>query len=395
MRKRLRQTLLLPLLLLSMGTSIAAAGTDCPPAASPAQSIRPAAPPRFAQLFDIEYRNGYKLLTIRLTPNDVQPRRYVLLPCGAVRPEVEGVSAYITTPVRSVVVLSNAYLPFLASTGAIGTVTGVNRLAHVSDPTVRAAAGRGAVIEVGQEATLDRERLLALQPDLVLSYGDGQLPAALQPLQSAGMAIIETAEYREPHPLGYAEWVKLFAAFFDAEARAESAFDQIASRYLDIRKRASQVARRPSVLVGGSYNGVWYVPTPRSYTAQLITDAGGRYAFDGLPWRRDSLDTMLPIDLETALASGRTAELWIDTLTWRSRAEALAADPRYALFDACRSGNMYNNDARTNADGANVFWEQGLARPDTVLMDLFILLHPELADGAGLQWYRQLPEHAP
>lgn len=376
-----------------IGANVAAEAADC---AQPAPSARPAgqATPAFARLFDIEYRDGYTLLTIRLTPQDDRPRRYVLVPCGAARPSLDGVTAYVTTPVRSVVVLSNAYLPFLESNGVIDRVRGVNQLSHVSSEPVRAAAARSEIVEVGHDASLDRERLLALKPDLVLTYGDGQTPASLRPLEAAGMTIIETAEYREPHPLGYAEWVKVFAAFFDTGPLAEQTFAGIAERYQRTRARAAGVARRPLVLVGGSYQGVWYVPTPQSYTAQLIADAGGRYAFEHLPWRRDSLDTMLPIDLETALAHGREADLWIDTLTWRSRAEALAADPRYTLFAAFRSGRMYNNDARTNADGANAFWEQGLAHPDTVLDDLLQLLHPEIGSGT-LTWYRPLPEQSP
>jgi iron complex transport system substrate-binding protein len=100
---------------------------------------------------------------------------------------------------------------------------------------------------------------------------------------------------------------------------------------------------------------------------------------------------MLPVTLETALRHGRSADVWIDTLTWGSLQEVAAADPRYQLFDAFRSGQMYNNDAQTSAAGSNAYWERGLANPDTVLMDLLTILHPELGDGHRLQWYRRLP----
>lgn len=348
-----------------------------------------------AERFSIEYHRSYKVVTVTLSSNDPQPLRYLLVLCGTPPPAERDVTTVITIPVRTTVTLSNAYLPMLEAIGAVDSIVAVNDHHHVNSTAVRARIDSGNVVQVGREINLDRERLAALKPDIVLTYGSREPPEALRPLARAGLNAVITAEYRETTPLAYAEWVKFLAAFFNAEAEAERHYDDIAARYRTLRSRTARVSHRPLVLVGGSYRGVWYAPAPQSYTAQIIADAGADYAFRALKGPTGGSEDMVPVDLETAIAYGRGAQFWIDTLDWRSLDEARAQDRRYALFDAYVARRLYNNDARRNAWGANDFWESGLANPDTVLADLIAVFHPELAPGHTLRWYRRLPETVP
>jgi iron complex transport system substrate-binding protein len=372
-----------------------AAAGNC--SAGPAASPHEAGPLRLrhAQLFSIEYFPHYKILTVRLAPQDPSPLRYLLVQCGAPRPDLPDIAATVTIPVRSTVALSNAYLPFISANGAIESVVAVNQHSHVGDPGLRKAIERGEVLEVGREGNLDRERLALLNPGVVLTYGDGRPPESLAPLQRLGMPIVVTSEYREASPLAYAEWVLFFAAFYNSESAAAAHFEHQSRRYESLRRLAAAAAPRPSVLAGGSYRGNWYVPAPRSYTARMIADAGARYVFSALQPDGQAHETTIAISLEQALAYGRGADIWIDTMDWRSLAEARSQDPRYALFRAFQQRRLYNNDNRRNAYGTNTFWEAGLAEPDSVLADLIAIFHPELRTGQGLKWYRRLPEDAP
>jgi iron complex transport system substrate-binding protein len=373
----------------------AAAAGDCAAAsAGPSQhagSLRL----RHAELFGIEYFPDYKILTVRLAPGDPNPLRYLLVQSGAPRPEVPDVAATVTIPVRSTVALSNAYLPFISANGAIGTVVAVNQHSHVGDPGLREAIERGEVLEVGREANLDRERLALLNPGVVLTYGDGRPPESLAPLLRLGLPVVVTSEYREASPLAYAEWVMFFAAFYNTEAAAAARIECQSRRYESLRRLAANAGARPTVLAGGSYRGTWYVPAPRSYTARMIADAGARYAFAALQPEGQAHETTIAISLEQALAYGRFADIWIDTMEWRSLAEARGQDPRYARFRAFQQRRLYNNDKRRNAHGTNTFWEAGLAEPESVLADLIAVFHPELHTGQELKWYRRLPEDAP
>ncbi|MCG3200448.1 MAG: hypothetical protein NFCOHLIN_00302 [Gammaproteobacteria bacterium] len=382
--------------------SAAECGTDAPAAAGDCGTGR-AAPIhdtgplrlRHAELFSIEYFPHYKILTVRVAPQDPSPLRYLLVQCGARRPEIPDIAATVIIPVRSTVALSNAYLPFISANGAIGSVAAVNQHSHVGDPGLREAIERGEVLEVGREGNLDRERLALLNPGVVFTYGDGRPPESLAPLLRLGMPLVVTSEYREASPLAYAEWVLFFAAFYDTEGAAAAHFENQSRRYESLRRLAANAAPRPAVLAGGSYRGNWYVPAPRSYTARMIADAGARYVFSALQPDDQAHETTIAISLEQALAYGRGADIWIDTMDWRSLAEARSQDPRYALFRAFRQRQMYNNDNRRNAYGTNIFWEAGLAEPDSVLADLIAIFHPGLRTGQALKWYRRLPEDAP
>ncbi len=396
------QFTLAAVMMLAAHASVAQRHADAPAAAGDC-GADPVAPPydagplrlRHAELFGIEYFPHYKILTVRLAPQDPSPLRYLLVQCGAPRPDVPDIAATVTVPVRSTVALSNAYLPFIAASGAIGTVVAVNQHSHVGDAGLRKAIERGAVLEVGREGNLDRERLALLNPGVVLTYGDGRPPESLAPLLRLGLPVVVTSEYRETSPLAYAEWVLFFAAFFDSESAAAAHLQSQSRRYESLRRLAANAAPGPAVLAGGSYRGNWYVPAPRSYTARMIADAGARYVFSALQPDGQAHETTLAISLEQALAYGGDADIWIDTMDWRSLAEARSQDPRYALFRAFQQRQLYNNDKRRNAYGTNTFWEAGLAEPDSVLADLIAIFHPELRAGQELKWYRRLPEDVP
>lgn len=373
----------------------AAAAGDCAAGSAGPSQEAGALRLHHAELFSIEYFPHYKILTVRLAPDDRNPLRYLLVQCGAPRPDVPDVAATVTIPVRSTAALSNAYLPFISASGAIRTVVAVNQHSHVGDPGLREAIERGEVPEVGREGNLDRERLALLNPGVVLTYGDGRPPDALAPLLRLGLPIVVTSEYREASPLAYAEWVMFFAAFYNSEDAAAAHFESQSRRYESLRRLAANAGARPAVLAGGSYRGTWYVPAPRSYTARMIADAGARYVFSALQPDGQAHETTIAISLEQALAHGQLADIWIDTMEWRSLAEARGQDPRYARFRAFRQRQLYNNDKRRNAHGTNTFWEAGLAEPESVLADLIAIFHPELRTGQELKWYRRLPEDAP
>jgi iron complex transport system substrate-binding protein len=51
-------------------------------------------------------------------------------------------------------------------------------------------------------------------------------------------------------------------------------------------------------------------------------------------------------------------------------------DSRHQLFKAVQTKNVFAFMAKTNANGANDFWESATARPDIVLKDVIWALHP-------------------
>jgi iron complex transport system substrate-binding protein len=96
------------------------------------------------------------------------------------------------------------------------------------------------------------------------------------------------------------------------------------------------------------------------------------------------------MDLEAVYEKALTADLWLNTGSWRSIADARAADPRFSEVPALRRGRIYNNNKRLNPWGGNDYWESGMLRPDAVLADVIAILHPDLLPDHELVYYQRL-----
>ena len=97
------------------------------------------------------------------------------------------------------------------------------------------------------------------------------------------LPVVPILEYDEPSPLGRAEWMKALAWLVSDSAldEANRVFDGVAARY--VHARAQGLPREDSlvVLTGSVEQGLWSAPNSRSFVAQLLRDAGARYALSG------------------------------------------------------------------------------------------------------------------
>jgi len=94
------------------------------------------------------------------------------------------------------------------------------------------------------------------------------------------LPVVPILEYEEPSPLGRAEWMKALAWMVGDSAliEANDVFDGIALRYESARKLGIPREDSLVVLTGSVEQGIWSAPNARSFVAQLLRDAGARYA---------------------------------------------------------------------------------------------------------------------
>jgi iron complex transport system substrate-binding protein len=76
--------------------------------------------------------------------------------------------------------------------------------------------------------------------------------------------------------------------------------------------------------------------------------------------------------------------------SWKTLKDVIVEDNRYGDFKAFRKGNLYNNNARVNANGGNDYWQSGISNPDVVLSDLIKILHPEILPNHNLFYYQKV-----
>lgn len=326
----------------------------------------------YAKNFTLEYKDGYKLLTV-LTPwaGATEPVRYALVPKGQADPTgIEGIMV-VHTPIESFVSLSTTYLPFLEQIDALSSLVAVDSGAYIYNPDVQTWLQAGAVAEVGSGAVINVERLVDLNPDLIMTSASGFAEYDSHPqLLEAGLKVVINSDYLEQNPLGRAEWGKFIAAFFDKEAEAARLFDEMVVRYEEAKTAANLSATRFTVFTNTAYEGTWYMPGGESYIANLLADAGADYVFKDIEGSGAQ-----PLDFEVVLERAKDADYWINVGAVTDLSALAAMDARYADFKAFQDGNVYTYSKRVNELGAVDYFESGAAMPDVILMDLIKALH--------------------
>lgn len=281
--------------------------------------------------------------------------RYVLGPGGSFN------GTAVPTTLTRVAILSTTHAAFFSALGCVDRIVAATHCDQVRDPALRAHIGAGAVAEVATGDGVDRERLLALRPQVVFGYPFGG--AANDMLAKLGMPVVEVSEYLEEHPLGRAEWLRFFGVLLGKEREADSLFTAIRQRYVAIRVDSSRAGERPTVLFGSVWNGQWWVPPGNSYMARLIADAGGRYVFAD---RKG--DGNIAVDMETMINVGGKADYWgmiAEISGTPTERDFTNGDPRLEALNAVREHHLFlGNSAQEDLFG------QALVEPDVMLSSL-------------------------
>jgi len=322
----------------------------------------------YARNFTLEYKEGYKLLTVLLPwASATEPIQYALVPKGQAEPSGIDDALIVHTPVESFVSLSTTYLPFLEQIDELSSLLAVDSGAY-----------SGAVINI--------ESLIDLNPDLIMTSASGFAEYDSHPqLLEAGLKVVINSDYLEQDPLGRAEWGKFIAAFFEKEAEADRLFDEMVARYQQTKTITSNLSARVTVFTNTAYEGTWYMPGGESYIAILLADAGADYLFKDIEGSGAQ-----PLDFEVVLERAKDADYWINVGALNELSALAAMDARYADFKAFQEGKVYTYSKRMNASGAVDYFESGAAAPDVILMDLIKAFYPDLLPEHEFFYYQAL-----
>lgn len=80
------------------------------------------------------------------------------------------------------------------------------------------------------------------------------------------------------------------------------------------------------------------------------------------------------MDIEAVYTKALSADIWLNTGSWKTLDEARLTDSRFAAVSALKQGQLYNNNKRLNPWGGNDYWESGILRTDVILADLLVQL---------------------
>lgn len=340
----------------------------------------------YAKGITIDKQNEYTIVELK-TPykNATQGLTYVLYPREGEKPKVKA-DAYIPVPIKSIVCTSTTHTPLLDYLGETDKLVGFPTTDYISSEKMRARIDSGLVVDLGIDNALNIERLIELNPELVMAYTMTGDYGQLDKIQQAGIPVIINAEYMEPDPLGRAEWIKLAGLLFDKVDEADSVFSAIAKNYNKTKTLIQEETSRPTALSGVMYSDAWYLPGGQNYAAKLMSDAGYNYL-----WASDSKEGFLSLSYETVLDKASQADYWLGVADYPTLRALAESSERYTYFKPYQTGNVYSYNKRVGAKGGSEFLELGYLRPDLILNDLVKITHPDLLPNYELYFYFQLP----
>ncbi len=351
-------------------------------------------------------------------------------------PEEWASAVVLRVPLMRVAALSTSQVGYMLRLGLRDRIVGVSDGQYIVDSVLyyRTRQKTPEFVEsIGYDAGA-LEKLMALNLDLVLDFTTGGDYDNYEQIARTNLPLMLTSEWQEDSPLAKLEWIKLYGILFGARALADSIYEQEKNKYETLRdliansasrnggvagvsparggselqgasegeaspdnkseKKLSSLVSRlsskscPRVLAGMSYGGVWHAPGGKSFTANLIRDAGGCYL-----WASDS-SRELNFSFEQVYALADSVDVWVNPSMFATAEEIVALEPRVKNIRAFREKAVFQNDGRRGIGSGNDFYEGAITRPAELLWNFAKCIKGTVPGVNSLdttyKWYRNI-----
>lgn len=222
-------------------------------------------------------------------------------------------------PPRRIVSLAPAANEMLSAAGASAQLVGT--IEYSGQP-----ASESGLPKIGNADAIDMERLIALRPDVVVVWPDGNNPAQVATIERLGIPV-----YRQEAVTlaGIADSLRRLGRLAGTSSVADREASALEAKLAGLRREYANVRRPPTVFLE-----VWDRPLYTVGGKELMSDAlrvcGARNAFADLPQRAPA------IGIEAVLA--RNPDMIIATAPPGTAAAWLAQWRRFPSLKAVRAG---------------------------------------------------------
>ena len=203
-----------------------------------------------------------------------------------------------------------------------------DRIAGVSGYAVRPPQVRREKPRVSAFISADVPKILALDPDLVLTFSDLQADIAAE-LIRAGVAV---HAFNQRNVAGILAMIRTLGALVGAAEKADALADSLAQRVIDARRKAAKLVRRPRI-----YFEEWDEPmiSGIGWVSELIVAAGGIDAFAELAVQKSAKDRIVTAEAVIAAQPDIVIGCWCGK---KFAPAKLAARPGFDAIPAVRGG---------------------------------------------------------
>lgn len=341
---------------------------------------------RYAKGFEIyKYENFSIVKVSNPWPEANKTFTYVLHKKGVSLPDSLKNYTSLQVPVKSIVVTSTTHIPSLEMLGVENTLLGFPDTNLISSEKTRKLIDAGKVTEIGANQSLNTERLIDLDPDVLVGYSSGSDTKTYDNLQKSGLKVFFNGDWMEESPLGKAEWIKFFGALYGMDEKADLLFTEVETAYKEATELAKKAKTKPTVLSGAIYKEQWYMPRGNSWAASFLKDANAAYL-----WADSEGTGSLALSFETVMEKAENVDFWIGPAQFTTFKEMVESNPNYAHFKAFKDKNIYSFSSKKGKTGGILYYELASNRPDLILKDLIRILHPELLPDYELYIFEKL-----
>jgi iron complex transport system substrate-binding protein len=341
---------------------------------------------KYATGFSISKYNGFSVLKVSNPwPKANRNYIYVLKEKYGIVPDSLAKNTIINIPVKTIIATSTTHIPSLEMLGVQESLIGFPHLDYISSPKIRAQIDAKKIKELGQNQDLNIERVIDLNPSVIIGYGIDNNNPGLENLEKSGLKVILNGDWNEQTPLGKAEWIKFFGALYGLDNKALHLFNAIENEYIKTVALAKKATFKPTVLSGDMYEGVWYMPQGNSWGSQILKQAQANYL-----WQDSKGTGSLFLSFETVFDKAQNADFWFTSGQFSSLKSMEQANKHYSQFKAFQNKKVYSFANKKGATGGVLFYELAPNRPDIVLKDIVKILHPDLLPDHKLYFFEQL-----
>jgi len=271
------------------------------------------------------------------------------------------------------IVSSTTQAIFLKALDASKQMVGLVDPNIFSDSLLNAKLSSGQLINFKTASAPDWEALLKHKSSILLGYQHFSL--SQKNAKELGIRTFPINEYLEEHPLGKAEWIKVFGVLTGRYAMADSIFKSIEARYLAVQRGVRK--KGVKVIAGDFYDGFWSVPGSQSYIAHILNDAGAEYLV------KNEARATIQMSKEAFASLFREATYWrkLTPMDWKvNTLNELEIQQQFSVLPTHLKAVLYC-DVNKSA-----YFEEALLHPDQELLDLSRMIQGE----NGIHFYRKI-----
>lgn len=330
----------------------------------------------YAQLVSIEQKEGYQLLKIKNPKTQKAETSYALIPRGSKLKTPHGMQK-ITVPVERLAALSTSFVGMLDALQSVSVIKATTEKQYIHNEELLRNIAKNDVLISTYETGLSPDAILKAHIPLIIFSGFGQPFPNEEKLKQLDVVCMANYDWEETHPLGKAEWIKVFGALVGKNEEADTYFKQVEISYLQIKERASKIQQQKKVMCGSLAGDLWYAPGGKSFMAGIMKDAGLDYFY-----KTSTSSASIQLTLEQAFKDDQKCAVWINAEAI-SLGKLTELNPKFQHFHTVKSGRVYSY-----LHDSNYYWEYSQVNPHWLLED-----YVQIAQGVEnpkFYFYKQL-----